>query len=202
MKKHTAAKPAPALRCRAVRSADAATIEALFGIKGACGGCWCMHWRAPKGGAAWQACKGEPNRRAFLDLLARGRIHGALAFAGPKPVGWCSFGPREDFPRLQGSRVLAYDAAPATWSVNCFYVAPGWRRCGVATALLATAIETCFARGAAVIEAYPTPQRAGQAIAAAFAWTGTKALFAHAGFRPNAQNPRIYLKRPSRKRAQ
>ena len=94
-----------------------------------------MHWRVEKGGKSWQACWGEPNRRAFLKLLKQGEAQGALAFAEDKPVGWCNFGPREDFPRLKRSRVLTYKAAPQTWSVNCFFIAAGWRKRGIAGAL-------------------------------------------------------------------
>jgi GNAT superfamily N-acetyltransferase len=107
-----------------------------------------MHWRVEKGGATWQACKGEPDRRSFLKLLKQGRAQGALAFAGGMPVGWCNFGPRADFPRLQRSRVLSYEAAPDTWSINCFFIAAGWRKRCIAGALLKSAIETAFARRA------------------------------------------------------
>jgi GNAT superfamily N-acetyltransferase len=190
---------APEIICRPATPKDGATITRLFGPKGACGGCWCMHWRVAQGGRTWTACKGEPNRRAFMKLLKAGDAQGALAFAGDLPVGWCAFGPREEFQRLQRTRVLAYVPAPATWSVNCFYIATGWRKRGVATALLTTAIETAFARGATVLEAYPTPQRAGENLAAAFAWTGTRALFDKAGFKPSAQNARVWIKKRSRR---
>lgn len=181
--------------CRAITPEDTATVAQLFGANGACGGCWCMHWRVEKGGATWAICKGEPNRRAFLKLLRQGRAQGVLAFAEEKPVGWCNLGPRDDFVRLQRSRVLAYRAAPDTWSINCFFIAAGWRRRGIAGALLETAIDTAFARGARVLEAYPTPQKADEALPAAFAWTGTRSLFAKAGFKPSAGNARVWLKR-------
>lgn len=189
---------AAALTCRPVTAADAAAVTRLFGPKGACAGCWCMYWRLEKGGKTSEASKGEPNRRAFMKLLKAGDAQGALAFADDAPVGWCSFGPRGEFQRLQRSRVLAYEPAPETWSINCFYIAAGWRRRGIATALLATAIETAFARGASVLEAYPTPQRAGENLAAAFAWTGTRALFTKAGFRPSPQNARVWIKKRPR----
>lgn len=192
--------PAPTLACRPVTPADGAIVARLFGPKGACAGCWCMYWRLEKGGKTWTANQGEPNRRAFMTLLKGGAVQGALAFAGDVPVGWCAFGPRAAFKRLQRARVLAYEAAPETWSVNCFYIATGWRKRGVASALLKIAVETAFTRGAKVLEAYPTPQRAGANLAAAFAWTGTRGLFEKAGFRPSAENERVWLKRRPRKR--
>jgi GNAT superfamily N-acetyltransferase len=154
-----------------------------------------MHWRVEKGGDAWQACKGEPNRRAFFKLLRQGRAQGALAFADDKPVGWCNFGPIEEFPRLRRSRVLGHEAAPRTWSINCFFVAPGWRRRGIAGGLLEAAVATAFERGARILEAYPTPQRPDETLIAAFTWTGTRSLFAKAGFKPSAGNDRVWVKR-------
>jgi GNAT superfamily N-acetyltransferase len=188
-----------AVSCRPVAPDDGAIITRLFGANGACGGCWCMHWRVAKGGATWQACKGEPNRRAFLKLLKQGRAQGALAFAEDRPVGWCNFGPRAEFPRLERSRVLAHDSAPDTWSINCFYIAAGWRKRGIAGALLKSATKTAFERGARVLEAYPTPQKPGETLAAAFAWTGTCALFDKAGFKPSTDNARVWVKKQAKR---
>ena len=192
----TAAAP---VSCRAATPDDRAVVADLFGPNGASGGCWCMHWRVPKGGAMWKACKGEPNRRAFFKLLKIGRAQGTLAFAGGRPVGWCNIGPLEEFPRIRNSRVLSRDAPPGTWSVNCFFVAAGWRRRGVASALLKEAATLAFARGARVLEGYPTPQKPDQSLVAAFTWTGTRALFAKAGFKPSAQNDRVWVKKRSKR---
>ncbi len=183
------------LACRPVTPADAGVVTQLFGANSICRGCWCMHWRVEKGGKTWNACWGDPNRRAFLKLLKQGRVQGALALAEDKPVGWCNFGPREDFPRLKRSRVLSYRAAPETWSINCFFIAAGWRKRGIAGALLKAAMAAAFQRGARVLEAYPTPQQPGQNLVAPFAWTGTRSLFAKAGFKPSADNARVWVKR-------
>lgn len=186
------------IECRPASPEDKDAIATLFGPNGASGGCWCMHWRIEKGGKMWKACKGEPNRRAFFALLRQGRAQGTLAFAEGKPVGWCNFGPREEFPRQQRSRVLGYQAAPGTWSINCFFIAPGWRRRGIAGALLEVAVKTAFKRGAKILEAFPTPQKADQSLIAAFTWTGTRSLFAKAGFKPSQDNARVWLKRRAR----
>ena len=44
---------------------DWTTVAALFGTNGACGGCWCMWWRRPRGGKLWEECKGAKNKRTF-----------------------------------------------------------------------------------------------------------------------------------------
>jgi hypothetical protein len=56
-------------------------------------------------------------------------------------------------------------------------------------------METALERGAHVLEAYPTPQKEGQTLVATFAWTGTRSLFAKAGFKPSTDNARVWVKR-------
>ena len=91
--------------------------------------------------------------------------------------------------------MLSRDAPPGTWSINCFFVAAGWRRRGVASALLKEAVTVAFDRGAGVLEAYPTPQKPDQSLVAAFTWTGTRSLFAKAGFKPSVENERVWVKK-------
>ena len=78
-------------------------VERLFGTNGACDGCWCMCWRASSY-EAWKKMKGADAKEAFKNLVQKGMAHGVLAFAEDDPVGWCSFGPRHDFPVLENSQ--------------------------------------------------------------------------------------------------
>jgi GNAT superfamily N-acetyltransferase len=158
-------------------------LEELFGTRGACGGCWCMFWRIAKG-ESWDEVKGRVARTRLRDLVIRGEVHGVLAFCEGRPVGWCTFGPRPDFARLDRSPSLACDDSARVWSVPCFFVRAGYRGRGVATALLRCAIQAMKRRGVRVIEGYPVRSKErGKAIPAAFAWTGTRSLFDKAGFR-------------------
>jgi GNAT superfamily N-acetyltransferase len=157
-------------------------LEALFGSNGACGGCWCMSWRVEKG-ERWDDLKGPPARRRMKALVLAGKAHGVLAFDGEEPVGWCAYGPRRDFARLDRAPSLACDDAGEVWSLPCFFVRRGWRGRGVATALLAGALRVLRERGARIAEAYPPkPPRSGAPLPAAFAWTGPRSLFDAAGF--------------------
>ena len=45
------------LTVRPLREDDWPAIEELFGSNGACGGCWCMWWRVPRGGKLWTEMK-------------------------------------------------------------------------------------------------------------------------------------------------
>ncbi|MCO6436485.1 MAG: GNAT family N-acetyltransferase [Phycisphaerae bacterium] len=185
---------------RSLVADDWAEVERLFGPRGACGGCWCMYWRLPRGGKLWDENKGEPNRRAFEKLVRGGGVYGCLAFVGEKPVGWCCVGPRRDFPRLERSRVLETDWSAGTWSVVCFYIAAGYRHRGVGSKLLRGAIAVAKAHGAREIEGYPVRPKhgSGAEIPAAFAWTGVEAMFESQGFTPlkgSSDSRAVYRKR-------
>lgn len=189
--------PDAKITVRPLTPADWPVITRLFGTNGACGGCWCMWWRVPRGGKTWDDAKGAKNRNAFRRLIQAGKVHGVLAFAGDEPVGWCCFGPRTDFPRLETVKALRGEIAPATWSITCFYIPARWRNHGVATQLLDAATARALELGAARIEGYPVvPKKVP--VPAAFAFTGVPALFAGAGYeklrRPAELRP-VYVKK-------
>jgi len=129
-------------------------LAALFGDKGACAGCWCMWWRMTQ--SAWLAQKGKGTKRKLRALVKKGPPPGLLAYAEGEPVGWCAVGPREDYPRLSRSKVLAPVDAEPVWSVTCFFVRRDWRRRGVTVALLKEAARFAGSRGARIVEGYPT----------------------------------------------
>lgn len=179
---------------RPVTPADFPVIAGLFGERGACAGCWCMWWRVPRGGKTWAAVRGAPNRRALKLLVERGRVHAVLALAAEddRAVGWCNFGPRADFPRVETVRAVRREWSAGTWAVNCFYVAAGWRRRGVARALLDAATRLAFAAGATEVEGYP-----GVPVGGRIAYTGSPSMFAKAGFRDvgGSEGRRLMLRR-------
>jgi GNAT superfamily N-acetyltransferase len=185
---------------RPLKTKDWNLVAHLFGEKGACGGCWCMWWRVPRGGKLWQESKGAVNRDNFRKLIAAGKVHAVLAFAGGEPVGWCCFGPRNTFPRLERVRALQRVWSDGTWSVVCFYIHSKWRSRGVASKMLEEATARAFALGAREIEGFPiVPKEPGGSIPAVFAYTGVPALFEKNGYgelpRPGVSRP-IFLNPP------
>ncbi len=156
-------------------------FERLFGKNGACGGCWCMSWRV-KDGEHWDDVKGATAKRRMKALVKKGKALGVLAFEGDEPVGWCSYGPRLDYPKLGRARTLACDDAEKVWSIPCFFIKRAWQGKGVGSALLQHALKSLRARGAEIAEGYPANVKKGQKLPAAFAWTGTPSLFLKNGF--------------------
>jgi GNAT superfamily N-acetyltransferase len=141
--------------------------------------------------------QGPPNKRAFFKLSAANRVRALIAQAAGEPVGWCSFGPRSDFPGLARARVFRREhETPATWGIVCFFIRPAWRGRGLATALLRAAKDEAFRSGASEIEGFPAMHRPGAALAPAFAWTGVAEMFEAAGYCPieGMTGRRLYLK--------
>lgn len=155
-----------------------ADFETLFGPRGACAGCWCMFPYTR--GAEFKQGAGAANRRKFRRIVDSGAEPGVLAYVGGAPAGWCALGPRDRYPRIVHSRILrAVDARPA-WSVVCFFIAREHRGQGLSVALLAAAAKHARRHGAKVLEGYPVAP--SKTMPAAFAWHGTAAAFAAAGF--------------------
>ncbi|MFH1017161.1 MAG: GNAT family N-acetyltransferase [Pseudomonadota bacterium] len=159
-------------------------LEKLFGSRGACGGCWCMSWRLPKG-EKWADVKGQKNRQRFRSLVKGGKAHGAIAYVAEEPVGWVSFDRRTEYDRLNRAPSLACDDAERVWAVPCFFIKTGFRGQGIASRLLREAVRILKRRGVRIMEGYPVkPWKSGERIPGAFAWTGTIPVFQKAGFKP------------------
>ena len=149
--------PAKKPAVHVVGAGDRKAIEALFGARGACAGCWCMHWRLERGGQLWRDMQGEPNKREFFKLLAKDQHpRRNRRMADGEPVGWCSFGPRSDFPKLERSRVF-HRAEPRTrpGRSSVFSSRRAGAAQGMATALLRAATKEALRRGASEIEGLP-----------------------------------------------
>lgn len=153
-------------------------FEALFGPDGAVYGCWCMYLRLPL--RELDANGNAGNRRAMQQIVDD-RVPGLLAYEDGRAVGWVSVAPREEFGRLNRSRITRrVDDQPA-WGITCFFIDPAARGRGVATALLDAAVAHAADRGATLIEGYPVDTSTGP-ISEGAAFHGTAAMFAAAGF--------------------
>jgi GNAT superfamily N-acetyltransferase len=154
-------------------------LEALFGPRGACGGCWCMTWKLKRSEIVQRL--GEPNRLALKAIVDSGEVPGLLAYVGERPVGWIAIEPRRAFPTLERSRILKPVDDQPVWSVVCFFVARGYRRKGVTVALLQAAVAYAKSRGAGIIEGYPVEPK-NDNVSPVFVYTGIASAFRKAGF--------------------
>jgi GNAT superfamily N-acetyltransferase len=154
---------------------DVVTILGGNGDKG----CWCQ---APRGIAVGYG-KSEPGarREALRKQLEDEPPAGMLAYVDGEVAGWCGFGPRPRLPRLERSRTIPkVDDAPV-WSVLCFNVRVGFRRRGVAAALLDGVVDYARRSGAPGVEAYPIDPE-GDRVDVGFGYVGVTPMFENLGF--------------------
>ncbi|HEY6570906.1 MAG TPA: GNAT family N-acetyltransferase [Candidatus Limnocylindrales bacterium] len=157
-----------------------ASLAELFSAGGDPKWCWCQFWRKP--GSNWSNTTAADNRDDLWALMeGGGPSPGLVAIDDGKAVGWVGLGPREGFGRLARSRTLPQLPGEDVWVINCFVVAKGSRRSGVASALLEAAVGYARDHGAGVLEGYPVAT-GGARISSASVYTGTAAMFERAGF--------------------
>jgi len=169
----------PRIECYPATAERWRDLEALFGRRGATGGCWCMWWRLRR--AQFNAQKGEGNKQALQRLVTGGEVPGLLAYVDGQAVGWCAIAPRECYPVLERSRILQRVDDQPVWSVVCFFVSRPFRCCGLTTVLLRTAIDYAKQQGARIVEGYPIAPSASRT-ADVFAYTGLATAFRRVGF--------------------
>lgn len=138
-----------------------------------------MYWKLPR--KEFSAGQGESNRLAQKAIVAAGRTPGLLAYVDGVAVGWCAVEPRQAYPVLARSRILAPLDETPVWSVPCFFVAKGYRRQGLTVALLRAAVEYVKSQGGRVVEGYPVDTKEKKA-PPVFIYTGTASAFRQAGF--------------------
>ncbi len=152
-------------------------LEGLFGPRG-CGGCWCMWWKLPR--SEFDRNKGDGNRQALKALVDLGQAPGILAYDASEAVGWCAVAPREQYPVLQRSRILAPVDDQPVWSIVCFFIARSYRGRGLLQPLIEGAVGHVRQSGGSVVEAYPTDTRAKTS--PSFIYTGVLSAFLQTGF--------------------
>ncbi|MCA6216205.1 GNAT family N-acetyltransferase [Ideonella sp. B7] len=174
--------PLPPLRTAPLTPARWPDLEDLFLARGCAQArtCWCMYYRrsgepvVPAGQR-----RADLNHDAFQALVDTSHFTGLLAYEGSLPVGWLSFGPREDFAKLARSPVMKPVDDLPVWSLICFVVRPTHRGRGVARALLAAAVQEARQRGV-TLEAYPVDKPGP--LEDDTLWFGPASLYTEAGF--------------------
>ena len=159
-------------------------FETLFGLRGACGGCWCMWWRLKR--SIFEEQKGEANRRAMKDLVMAGQTPGIIAYVKNIPVGWCAVELRENLLALANSRILKPVDDQPVWSIVCFFIDKKYRNAGLSVRLIQAAVQYVRKRGGFIVEGYPVEPKK-EKMPSVFAWTGFSSAFINAGFKEVAR---------------
>jgi GNAT superfamily N-acetyltransferase len=155
---------------------DVVTILGGNGDKG----CWCQ---APRGLAiGYGTSRPGVRRNALRDQLEEEPPAGMLAYVDGEVAGWCGFGVRPRLPRLERSKTIPKIDEQPVWSVLCFNVRVGYRRRGVAAALLEGVVDYARRSGAPGVEAYPIDPD-GSRVDVGFGYVGVTPMFEKLGFR-------------------
>ena len=155
---------------------------------GVWGGCWCTWFHTMQGEKTFDA---DDNRALKERLVAEGRAHAALVFAGDLAVAWCQYGVPNELPNIKHRK--QYDAAAdrsPDYRITCFFVDKQHRRRRVAEAALDGALDLIARAGGGIVQAYPQ-DTGGKKISASFLYSATRSLFEQAGFgyeRPLGKN--------------
>lgn len=155
----------------------------VFDLLGATdeGGCLCQAWR----GFDTKALSGGRSRAELLQAQMASSTApppGYVAYLEDVAVGWIGVSVRTETPRLVNSRTIpAIDDLPV-WSIGCFQIRAGYRRRGIAEALLAAVVEAARRAGAPGIEAYPIDPQ-GRRVDVGAGYVGIASMFDRAGFR-------------------
>jgi len=88
-------------------------------------------------------------------MIARRDVTALLAFVDGSPVGWCNYGETTKLAGVMHRFALQADEQVGIGSVACFVISAPYRRHGVASRLLETALDRLRERGVKVVEAYP-----------------------------------------------
>ena len=89
------------------------------------------------------------------ELVWEEKPTGVLGFYEGQAIAWCAFAPREDFIKLESSRVHKRIDDKSVWSIPCFFIDKNFRRQGVSVQLLNGVIKYAKETGIKIIEAYP-----------------------------------------------
>jgi GNAT superfamily N-acetyltransferase len=177
------------LRIVAANRASFEDLQAVFGPRGPAHRCQCQRFklRPREAFATFPVAERAERLREQADCghPESDRTSGLVAFLGSDPVGWCAVEPRPAYEGLVRNQRVPWQgrdedrADPTVWAVTCVFVRSGFRRRGVASALVAAAVDFARERRARAIEGYPITTTD---VIAEELLVGTVPMFADAGF--------------------
>lgn len=154
-------------------------FETLMGEKGGCGNCWCMYFRLSY--KTFQQNKPGGNKKMMKQLVNEGMPQGLIASLNNEPVGWIAMAPREDYMKIENSRVFKRIDDKPVWSITCFFIRKEFRHKGLSFQLIKCAIDFARKKKIKTLEAYPAIPYA-EKVPQPFLWVGVLSSFVKNGF--------------------
>jgi GNAT superfamily N-acetyltransferase len=143
-------------------------------------GCLCQPWRGKDD--VEKAERLDRSQRLRRQMTSSSPAPGFVAYLHGDAVGWVGVAVRTQAPRLMHSRTIPLVDERAVWSIGCFRIRTGFRRQGVARALLAGVVDAARSAGAPGVEAYPIDPE-GKRVDVGAGYVGIASMFDAAGFR-------------------
>lgn len=153
-------------------------VAVMGASKGGNSGCWCTWWQLKRGD--WESLGADGRESLFRSRVEQGERPGVIVYRDGIPVGWCAIGPVENYLVVCRSSVIRPSQAKGDWFVSCFVVPARYRRKGVMTDLLLSAVDFAKSCGARAIEACPRDCVAGSGASDLF--VGKSSVFLRNGF--------------------
>jgi len=153
-------------------------FETLFGPNGACAGCWCA-WYLMTHREFTKAGK-EGHKELVRTLVHSGVEPGLIAYADGVSAGWVALAPRERYPRLSTSKLMAPVDDQPVWVIICFFIHRNYRHQGLMEKLLAAAIDYARGKDVKILEAFPLEVEGK--ISSVNLFTGKASVFYKQGF--------------------
>ena len=116
-------------------------------------GCYCVYYHV-------RPINGETidNKEISIELIAKNKLCGYLAYLNNKVIGWCNTSDKESYPYIVSDETL-WDKETGNdkkiKSIVCFTIAPSMRLKGVATQLLTKVCSDAKFGNYDFIESYP-----------------------------------------------
>jgi GNAT superfamily N-acetyltransferase len=176
---HKTKSPDTGLSFQELSTANWKQFEELMGEKGGCGNCWCMYFRIPT--KEFQENKPDGNKKMMKQLVDKGMPQGLIAFINKEPAGWIAFAPREDYMKLENTRIFKPLDDKPVWSITCFFVKKEFRHKGLSQQLIKGAVDFAKRKKIKILEAYPAIPYS-QNVPHPFLWVGVLSSFIKNGF--------------------
>jgi GNAT superfamily N-acetyltransferase len=164
-------------------------LQTVFGTRGPAATCQCQRYKLRRR-ESFRSFPAEERALRLHEQTGCGdpdaeTTSGLVAYLDGEPVGWCAVEPRTAYEGLLRNNRVPWEGRAedrdddGVWAVTCVFSRAGYRRRGIAYALVRAAVAFARRRGARALEGYPMV--GGAKITWDEIHVGTRSVFAAAG---------------------